>query len=270
MTAPVTAPAQASATTNTAALVLAGGKVPPDLAPYADGAPCRALMALNGRPMLDYVLDAVRAGFGPSQGRILVAGDDVPTQDGCVKIASGASLVDTLLSGVAALEPHETRLLVVTADIPFLTGEAVADFLRRGEEVQPAAFVYPIVEAARCRERFPEMKRTTLRVAEGEYTGGNLALLSPSFLREKREVVLAAYERRKSKPALARMLGPGLILRLLASRVAPAALPIPILEREVGRLLGGVTARAVISPYAEVGTDVDRGEDIEIARKMLA
>jgi len=253
-----------------AALVLAGGKVGDDLVPYADGAPCRALVPLNGRPMVDYVLDAVRSAFGPAGGRILVAGDDVPAQDGCVKIDGGASMVDTLLSGVAALEPHETRLLVVTADIPFLTGEAVGDFLRRAEAVQPAAFVYPIVEAARCRERFPDMRRTTLRVAEGEYTGGNLALLDPSFLREKREVILAAYERRKDKVALARMLGIGLILRLAASRISPRALPIPILERAVGRLLGGGTARAVVSPFAEVGTDVDRGEDIEIARRMLS
>jgi GTP:adenosylcobinamide-phosphate guanylyltransferase len=265
-TAPVAPPSPA-----VAALVLAGGTVGDDLAAYAEGAPCRALVPINGRPMLAYVLDALRDGMAKAGGggRILVAGDHVPPQDGCVSVPSGASLVDTLLSGASALEPHETRLLVVTADIPFLTGAAVADFVRRAEDVQPAAFVYPIVEAARCRERFPEMKRTTLRVAEGEYTGGNLAMLDPSFLRERRDVIRAAYERRKSKLRLAQMLGAPLIVRLLLSRLNPAVLPIPVLEREVGRLLGGATARAVVSPFAEVGTDVDRGEDIEIARKLL-
>jgi len=255
-----------------AALVLAGGKIGSDLEPVAEGATNRALIRLGGRPMLDYVLEATRGGLARAGGgRILVAGE-VPIPPDAVAVLGGASMVDTLFNGAAALAPDETRMLVVTADAPFLTGEAIADFLRRAREAGggDVQFAYAIVEAARCRERFPEMKRTTLRVAEGEYTGGCLALLDPSFLRSHEAVLRGAYANRKNVAGLAKMMGPSLLLRLLLSRIAPAALPIPVLEEGVGRLLGGAKARAVVSPYPEVGADVDKAEDVVIARRMFA
>lgn len=260
--------------TDTAALILAGGKIDPEKTPEL-AAVCgdvtnRALIPLKGRPMLGYVLDAVRDGLSAQGGgRILVAGDNLPLPADTAAVPGGASLVDTILSGVGALEPHETRLLIVTSDIPFLTAESVADFLTRAREVGNAQFVYPIIRAEDCRKRFPGMKRTTLRVAEGEFTGGNLALLDPGFLRRQEQVIRDAYAHRKNIPALARMLGPDLLFRLVLSRIAPGVLPIPVLERAVGRLLGGATARAVISPFAEVGTDVDRPEDIAVAERVL-
>jgi len=194
-----------------ATLILAGGTISPELQAVADGATNRALIRVgpNGETMLDLVVAAIRSGlaeYGGATGRILVAGE-VPTPEGCVAVPGGTSMVDTLLSGVSALRPEETRLLLSTADLPFLTGEAVADFLRRAEAVQPAQFAYPIVEATRCQERFPQMKRTTLRIAEGTFTGGNLALLDPAFLRDSESVIRTAYGRRKDVSALAQMLG---------------------------------------------------------------
>jgi hypothetical protein len=168
-------------------------------------------------------------------------------------VLGGASLVDTLMNGVRALRPDETRLLVVTADIPFLTPDAVADFLRQAAAAPRAQFHYPIVEAGRCEARFPEMRRTTLRIAEGRFTGGNLALLDPGFLRAHEATLRAAYARRKSVVGLANLLGPALLVRLIGSRLLPGLLAIRHLEAAVSRALGGATARAVISPFPEVG-----------------
>jgi CTP:molybdopterin cytidylyltransferase MocA len=177
--------------------------------------------------------------------------------------------VDTLMNGVRALRPDETRLLVVTADIPFLTPDAVADFLRQAAAAPRAQFHYPIVEAGRCEARFPEMRRTTLRIAEGRFTGGNLALLDPGFLRAHEATLRAAYARRKSVVGLANLLGPALLVRLIGSRLLPGLLAIRHLEAAVSRALGGATARAVISPFPEVGADIDRPADVAAARRRL-
>ncbi len=258
----------------TAALILAGGKLSPDLARVAEGVANRALIPLApGRVMLDYVVEALQEGFARSQdggGRILLAGDDIPLPAGCAAVPGGETLVDTLLNGVAALAPDETRLLVATADIPFLTPDAVRDLLQRADSIRDADFAYPIVEAARCRERFPEMKRTTLRIKEGEFTGGNLVLLNPAFLRQHQQVIRDAYARRKDVPRLAMLLGPSLLLRLLLSRVSPNMLQIAHLESAVGRLIGGAKARAIITSYAEIGVDIDKPEDVLIARGVLS
>jgi 2-phospho-L-lactate guanylyltransferase (CobY/MobA/RfbA family) len=173
--------------------------------------------------------------------------------------------VDTLLAGAHALEAGEARLLVATADIPFLTGVAVADFLERAREIG-AGFAWPIVPAEACEAAFPGTRRTTLRLREGTFTGGNLALLDPAFLREREAVLRAAYARRKSVVGLARLLGAPLLLRLAASRVAPGLLSVAHAEAAVGRVLG-VKTRAVVSHFAELGADVDKPEDLDAARR---
>jgi CMP-2-keto-3-deoxyoctulosonic acid synthetase len=246
---------------STAALILAGGTVEdPDA---WGGVKNRALVEVGGKTLLTRVADAVRAAV---PGRVLVAGD-VPLPPGCVPVAGGATLLNTLLSGVAALEPGETRLLIVTADLPFLTPEAVKDILNRAPT--DAAFVYPIVEAVHCYERFPQMKRTTVKTAQGTFTGGNLALIDAGFARSHETTIRAAYSARKSPLRLAGMLGWGTILRFALSPLTPAALPIPHLERAVGILLGGVEVRALITPYPEIGADLDRPEELSLVRALL-
>lgn len=254
----------------TAALILAGGEIKPEqrgawagLLP--PGVFNRARIEIAGRPMLEYVVDAVR---GATDGPVLVAGD-VPMPAGCQAAPGGETMIDTLLRGAAAL-PEARRLLVATADIPFLTADAVRDLLERAAAFPDAAFLYPIVEAARCRERFPQMKRTTLRLAEGAFTGGNVVVVDPRFLREREAVLRAAYAARKDVPRLAALLGAETIGRLLLSRLFPAALTIPRLEAAVSRVLGGVPVRALRTPYPEIGADIDHPEDVAIARRMLA
>lgn len=253
----------------TAALILAGGKLAPELVPVADGATSRALIRVgaSGETMLELVVAAVRSGMNGT-GRVLVAGD-VPLPAGCEPVAGGDSLVQTLMNGVAALLPAETRLLLATADAPFLTPEAVADFSTRAEAVMPTPFVYPLVAANVCAAAFPGMKRTTLRVAEGTFTGGNLALLDPAFLRRSESAIRDAYAQRKNVAGLARMLGAETIFRLLLSHLFPPLLSIAHVERALARLLRSDTPRAVITPFAGVGADVDRAEDVAFARTFL-
>lgn len=258
----------------TAALILAGGDLDPKLVPFADGATNRALIRVgpNGETMLDLVVRAVRNGmrtYGDGVGRVLIAGD-VPLPPGCEAVNGGESLVETLMNGVKVLRPEETRLLIATADAPFLTGQAVADFLTRSEAVQPTPFAYPIIEAERCLVAYPGMKRTTLRIAEGKFTGGNLALLDPAFLRGSEQIISEAYNQRKSIPGLARLLGGEVIARLVFSRLVPSLLGISHLESAVGKLLRSANPRAIISPFPEIGADVDQPSDIDIARQILA
>lgn len=253
-------------------LVLAGGKISPEMQATSGETNNRALIRIHGQPMLEYVLSALslgrdRAGY---TGRLLVAGKGLPLPDNATALPDGVSLVDTLLNGVAALDASETRLLVSTADIPFLTPDAVVDLIHRATNYPSADFIYPIINAAVCKSAFPGMRRTTLQLAEGTFTGGNLVILNPSFLRENETALRTAYANRKDIVGLARMLGGETLLRLLFSRVLPSALPISSLEKAVGKLLGGATANAIITPYPEIGADVDRPEDIPIANQIIA
>ncbi len=248
-----------------AALILAGGTVRADrLAEWngllPEGTNNPALIEFAGRSQLERVAEAVRAAV---DGRVLVAGD-VPTPAGCVSIPGGASMVDTLLAGVSALAPDEDRLLVATADIPFVTAEALEDVLRNAPS---AEFVYTIVPADVCAEALPGMRRTTLRTAEGTFTGGNVVVVDPKFLREHEAVIREAHARRKEVARLARLLGIAVISRLIVSRLLPRFLSVAHLESAVGRILGGADVRAYVARHHGIGSDVDRPEDVPLARR---
>ncbi|MCD0157206.1 nucleotide-diphospho-sugar transferase, partial [Deinococcus sp. 6GRE01] len=122
---------------------------------------------------------------------------------------------------------------------------------------------YPVVRREVCEAAYPGVKRTYARLRDGTFTGGNLFLLDPAligqFLPRLREVLAA----RKAPLKLAGLIGPGVLLRLVTGRLSVAAL-----EAKVSALLG-VPARALITPHAAVGTDVDKDEDLTLAEAQL-
>lgn len=246
------------------AVVLAGGKNSAEMQ-AATGVENRALVRLGEKTMLGYVIQALQG--ASCLGRIFVVGD-VPESEAYQRLAPGNTLVDNLFTGLRA-NTGEQPVLVVTSDIPFLTPHSVEDFVARAMATG-AAFCYPIIPIAACQARFPQMRRTTLKVREGQFTGGNLMLLHPRSVEEHRETILSAYAARKRPLQLGRMLGWGLLARVaLAQMLTPRLISVSALETGVSRLLG-CRAAAVVTEFAEIGTDVDKPEDVAAARSLLA
>lgn len=249
-------------------IVLAGGTNSPEMH-QATGVTNRALVELApGRTMLDFVLDALRRANGV--GAIYVVGDIPPTV-GTIAVAPGDSMLSNILRGIDAAKPPVGQpVLVVTSDIPFITSAAVDDFLVRAAK-SPADFCYPIIPMEAYDREFAGMKRTTLKLSEGRFTGGNMVLISPDRLAANRELVMRAYAARKDVLALGRMLGWSLLVRIVLSQIAFLnLLTIPQLETGIARLMGsGANARAVITEFPSIGTDVDKPDDVVFARARL-
>ena len=115
------------------AIILAGGKAKPDFT-AATGVTNRALVTLapDGRTMLDLVVAALLN--AERVGRIFVVGD-VPQPDTSgvkplVVLPPGNSLIDNIFIGFdAAHAAPDERVLLVSADIPFISGAAVDDYV---------------------------------------------------------------------------------------------------------------------------------------------
>lgn len=245
------------------AVVLAGGKNSPEMA-KATGTENRALTPLGGQTMLDYVVSALAG--APSVGKIIVVGT-VPQSERFVTVTPGETLLENLLAGLDAAGDGE-RVLISTSDIPFLTPDAVEDFMTRAIATG-ADLCCSYVPLALCIQKYPEMKRTSVKLGEGRFTLGNLMLVSPKFLRAQEGVITAAYAARKSPIAVAKLLGGGLLLRMLGAQLLPRLLPIGVLEAEVSRVLDGRVV-GICSAYAEIGTDIDKPADVALARRLLA
>lgn len=225
-------------------MILAGGKCEPELAAHT-GVEFRADVPFGERTMAQIVLDAV----APLGDPILVGGrPGMATR----QVEGGASFVQSLSRGLSAVT-SETFLLA-TADLPCLTTAACEDFVRQSDPA--AALNYPVISQTDCEREFPGMKRTTLSLREGTFTGGNLGYMRTDLMRQAMPTLEKAYAYRKSPLKLASLVGFGTLGRVLLARLVPQSLSLSVLEKKVGGFLG-VRVHAVVSKYAEIGADID-------------
>ncbi len=243
--------------------------------PLAGATGNKALLTIGGRPMVDYVIEALRG--CPEVGKIVLVGD-ASLQKACcqpsglLSVAPGDSPLSSLASGVAALEtagcplgahPAADWVLSCTGDIPFLTAGAVSGFLRQCCQ-READFYYPITTRQEAEARFPGVKRTYARLRDGVFTGGNLFLVRRSIIGEVLPKAEDFIRLRKKPLAMARLVGPGFLFAYLFG-----FLTIAMAERRISGLVG-YRGAAVISDYPEIGVDVDKISDLDLARRLLA
>lgn len=212
----------------------------------------KADVPINGRPMVEHVVSALSAVSAIK--RVNVARGE------------GDSLVANLLGAIRTLDlAGDDYLLISACDIPFLTSQAIDDFL---ENCEPGFDVYyPIVRREACEQRFPGVKRTYAKLREGTFTGGNLFLVKASVLPPLTEILERFFRLRKSPFRLAQLFGFGLLTRFLLSSVF-GTLPMRDVEQRVLKL-AGIRAKAVISNYAEIGTDIDKVSDLMLVKQGL-
>jgi len=251
-------------------ILLAGGRPARGeaLYPLARGAP-KALLQVAGRPMIGWVLDALRA--ARSVDRILVVGLDAGEAAALQELADGGgvdflrghgSLVDNLYAGIAALS--DTRpVLYCGSDIPLIRAAAVDRFVAGGwqEGIDIAA---GLVSRAALQTRYPGVEDLWLRLREGEFIAADLAVFDPAAAPAARRHLEVLAPQRKSALRQARYVGVGLLLRYLLRR-----LTVPQFEDHLHRRFG-LRARIQLATDPEVGLDVDGPAALELCDRMLS
>lgn len=220
----------------------------------ASGADIRAMVPVNGQPMYRHVLNALQG--VPAVGQVYIVGS-LPQSADYRQIDPGDDLLENVRRGLQVVGSED--VLFTTVDLPFLTAESVAYFLNASQR-SGAEITYAVVPAPLCREQFPKMKRTTVKLREGELTGGNLFWAKRSTALQQLPRLQALYAYRKKPFKLALQLGVGLLARFLIAQIlAPKVLSISVIEKRISRI-AGIQGKAIICPYAEIGTDIDRLE----------
>jgi GTP:adenosylcobinamide-phosphate guanylyltransferase len=246
------------------AVVLAGGE---DKGPLREitGVAHRPLIELAERSLLNRTLAAMRAARRIER-IALVGGEEVTraADRALFDVAAPAceEFADNILQGVEALG-SQGQVLFSPADFPFLTPEALDDFIARAQDAQ-AALAYPIIRREDSEAKFPGTSRTYVRLRQGTFTGGNIVLAEVEVLRRCRDLVAQIFGHRKNPVRLAQVFGFGFVLRLALGKLDVAQL-----EQRAAQLLGARVA-AVMSGYPEIGFDVDKPADLEDARRLVA
>ena len=237
----------------------------------AAGVSHKALAKLHGRPLLAYVLAALRE--VPAIGRITISIDDPEVlrrhpefgpaiAAGQLDIhESGASPADSVRDFVE--RSGGESVLVTTADHPLLSAatlrEFVAEALASGSDLAVALVPDHAVLAAA-----PRSKRTWLRLGSERFTGANLFLArSPGAAR------VAAFWRkaervRKEPWRLAALFGAVTLARFMAGRLSLDA-ALGVISKATGARIAAVRLRD-----GRAGIDVDKLEDFALVEKLLA
>ena len=224
----------------------------------------KGFLKLGDKSMVEMVIKALKE--APSVRNIVVV---VPFSDiskwekrfGTQVVYSDGDLLSNLEVGLKMLKESDL-VLIVSGDIPLITAEAVEDFLFRCSQV-PADGYYPIISKEWVQRKFPQTKRTYATLREGTFTGGNFILVRPQVILSNWSWVKKFYEGRKSPFQQASFLGLSVILGFLTK-----TLTIRKAEERLSKLIGA-NLKAVITPYPEIGTDVDKEEDIQLMKEIL-
>ncbi len=247
-----------------AAAVLAGGRGSDPVA-RAAGVAHKALAQVGGQPVVTRVVAALRqarlvddlvvvTAHGSPVGEVLPPG----TPSG---VAEGNTLLDSTEAGFAYHGARD-QLLVVTCDLPLLTGEAVDHFVAAALNTG-AELCYSMVEAKELANIHPGVGRLVVHLKDGDYCGGNAVLIGRGFFEREGARINRAFAGRKSGVQLAAMLGVGFIVRFLRRRLTVD----DIVQR--GRELLHCEVAAICSPYPEVAFDLDRPEHIAAAEALM-
>lgn len=246
------------------AVILAGS----DLSKAGTEYEYKALIRLNDRYMIEYVLDAVTQ--ASNINRVIVIGPKelllsrlLPNEkySKVEFIDQDSSIMKNAKKAIEYLNEN-LKVMFLTCDIPFITSEAVDEFIQQSMQ-SGADICYPIVEKKVNDSKYPEMKRTYGTVKEGTFTGGNVVLINPAIFDKCYKVAEKLVEKRKNPIAMAKIIGPTILLLFLTKKLS-----IKRVEKRVSKVFK-IKAKAIISTYPEIGQDVDKESDLKAANQYF-
>ena len=247
------------------AVVIAGGIPKPEepLYSYTQGQP-KALVDVAGKPMAQWVLEALDGAHHVE--RILLIGVDEGSGLSCTKpvayYPSQGGMLENILFGikqVSARDAGAKHVLLVSSDIPGIKPEMV-DWVVSNALKTDDDLYYHLITQAVMEQRYPTSKRTYTRLKDAVVCGGDMNVVAVRAVNsslDKWEQLIGA---RKNPLKQASIIGLDTLL-LLALRL----MTVQGAVKKVSRRLG-MTGRAVLCPFAEVGMDVDKPHQLELMR----
>lgn len=249
------------------AIILAGGfpTIEDPLFVAANGQ-SKALIDIAGKPMAQWVVDAIDG--ADRVDRIIIVGLPADVNLRSSKpidyLPESGGMLANLTAGVEhlqSIDPSIQQVLLLSCDIPTITSEMV-DWRVQGTDPD-SDLEYSVIEKETMNARFPTASRSYVRLRDVEVCGGDMNVIHVRLVKDTSfwEQMVAA---RKNPFRQAALLGFDLLFLMLTRRITID----DAVKRVSNRL--GLKGRAVISPYAEIGMDVDKPHQLEIVISDLS
>lgn len=249
-------------------VIIAGGNPKQDdlLYPLTGDIP-KALLQISGKPMIQWVVDALDE--SKTINRIVIVGLDsncgVQSEKPLSFSPDQGSMLDNIRGGikeVSDINPQAEYALLLSADIPGITGEMVDWTVNTALETNDDLY-YSIVTREVMESLFPGSKRSFVRLKDHDVCGGDMNLFRISLVTGRDDLWNKLIASRKNAFKQASLVGFDTLLFLLLRQ-----LTLEQLVKTVTRRFS-ISGRAVLSPYAEVAMDVDKPFQFDILNTYL-
>lgn len=249
------------------ALVAAGGKLrrgDPLYAQAPDG--FKALLPIGGKPMVQWVVDALAA--SPRVGKIVLVGlpEDSPVRHPAItaRLPEQGSLFRNIRAGgewILNNNPAAQLAISASSDLPAITPEIVNWVVDAADRSEYDLY-YVVIPKETMEASFPDSRRSFVHLRDCTLCGGDLHILRLSIL-PNASFWEGMHAARKSILRMAVLLGMdtlfGLAFRMLTLAEA---------RRRVSERIG-IRGRAIVSPFAELGMDVDTPHQYDLVRNAI-
>lgn len=248
------------------AVILAGSRPGGDAFTAAHGLEIKALVPVDGQPMVNHVIETLSA--APNIGAVqILAQTDAALQDvvkaEALRKVSFVESRSTIASSLEALldRPDATYpLLITTADNVLLDQAMINHF---NAHALGADIAIAVVEKKILLNSYPQSKRTWLKFRAGHYSGANLFYFGSANARVILRYWADVEQDRKKGWKILSIFGPWLLFLTLIRKIT-----IDQLATRIGKKLD-LKVVIVEMPQAEACIDVDKEADLVLVEKIL-
>ena len=251
------------------AIVTAGGiPLPEDpLYTYTNG-DCKALVDVAGKPMIQWVLDAL--GDAKHVDNVIIIGLSPKSSVTCKKplhyVSNQGRMLANIVAGVdkaLELDPKTEYVLVASSDIPGINAEMVDWLIETCIQTKEDIY-YGVVPREVMETRYPGSNRTYTKLKDIQLCGADMHITHVRMATEHLDMWEQLIGNRKSPLKQAQIIGLGTLFALFTRRLT--------LDDAIRRVCEriGIQGRAIVWPYAEPCMDVDKPNQLELLREDLA
>ncbi len=251
------------------AVLTAGGMPKPGdpLYPLTQGQ-SKALLAIAGQPMAQWILDALSG--SARIGRIVVVGlpagqSGLTSSKELLYAPNAGSMIANAEAGIKKILEHNPaaeKVVLCSSDIPCLTSPMV-DWMIATCLASDHDIYYGLIAQADMERRFPGSHRSYFAIKEGRFCGSDIIMASTRLVGNYNPAWNEIVGARKNILRQAGIIGFGTLWLMLTRQMTIAEA-----ERRAQTQLG-VKGRILLDPYAETGMDVDKPHQYELVKNNL-
>jgi molybdopterin-guanine dinucleotide biosynthesis protein A len=242
-----------------AAAITAGGRVGETFAEVI-GSDVKALAPLGARRLIDTSIDAAR---GAGATRVAVIGPRAVHEYCAARIDEA---IDESPSGEENLRralatARGAALLLMTSDLPFVSAQAVAEFLERATAADVAM---PLASATDYESAFPDAPEHAVVLGGERVANGSVFSFAPGTTPRVTDIATRLFTARKSLLGMALLLGPALLVRFAFRRLRIADI------ESRAHALFALRVRAIRDSAPGLCFDVDTQADYAYALERMS